>query len=102
MTTKTFTKRFNAQRAARTALKNPKAEEGKDFATVKNNAGQWTFTLGIASTHIADLHKSDHPAAKANAESWNALPGVRGAHSDDRVHLFRRIATTHYDRSRPV
>jgi hypothetical protein len=28
--------------------------------------------------------------------------GSVSAHSDDRVHSFRRIATTRYDRSRPV
>lgn len=31
------------------------------------------------SVRIEDLHKSDHPIAKANAASWDALPGVRAA-----------------------
>ena len=39
---KTFNKRFNAQRAAKSAL-GKVAAEGKDFATSKNEASEWTW-----------------------------------------------------------
>lgn len=45
--TKTFSKRFNAQRAARAELKNPNAKEGVDFTTGKNPAGDWAFRIAI-------------------------------------------------------
>lgn len=40
---KTFNKRFNAQRAARSALGNKDAKEGRDFDTMKNSDGLWEF-----------------------------------------------------------
>ena len=43
--TKTFSKRFNAQRAARAELKNPNAKEGVDFTTGKNATGDYTFKI---------------------------------------------------------
>jgi hypothetical protein len=42
MSQKTYPKPFNAQRAARSALKNPKAVEGKDFETYKSGA-EWAW-----------------------------------------------------------
>lgn len=42
MTTKTFNKRFNAQRAAKSAL-GKDAEEGKEFTTMKNGDGLWEW-----------------------------------------------------------
>lgn len=39
---KTFGKRFNAQRAAKSAL-GKDATEGVDFTTAKNDAGEWTW-----------------------------------------------------------
>lgn len=46
-TTKTFGKRFNAQRAAKSAL-GPDAAEGVQFTTAKNDAGEWTWTAIVA------------------------------------------------------
>jgi hypothetical protein len=57
MEAKTFAKRFNAQRAARAALKNSKAVEGVDFQTVKIGA-EW---------HIMTIEKPKPAAAKATA-----------------------------------
>jgi hypothetical protein len=61
--TKTFSKRFNAQRAARAALKNPKAVEGKDFITAKNRFGQWDFVTMKAVKELAARNKADEAAA---------------------------------------
>ncbi len=32
------------------------------------------------AVHVNNLAASDHPAAKANADSWNTIPAVRHAH----------------------
>ena len=40
--TKTYNKRFNAQRAAKAAL-GKDAEEGRDFTTSKNDVGDWIW-----------------------------------------------------------
>jgi hypothetical protein len=46
-------KRFNAQRAARRELGNPNAEEGMDFITEKNAAGEWTYRVNARSVEHA-------------------------------------------------
>lgn len=68
----TFDKRFNAQRGARRALKDKKAQEGIDFNTSKGADGKWTFSIPVNSPALAQ-----HPTAKANAESWPTGPRRR-------------------------
>src|SRR5690606_26937422 len=46
---KTYNKRSNAQRAARSALKNPAAADGVDFTTEKNAAGEWVVLMAAGS-----------------------------------------------------
>lgn len=68
MEAKTFTKRFNAQRAARAALKNPKAEEGKAFETYKAGA-EWAWRVKAAPVaKVAPAAKPAKPAAPAKAK----------------------------------
>lgn len=62
MTTKTFPKRFNAQRAARSALRNPAAMEGVDFTTTKTANGEWKFRLP-AQAEAAPKATKPAPAA---------------------------------------
>jgi hypothetical protein len=73
--TKTFAKRFNAQRAAKAAL-GKDASEGKEFETTKCDNGNWTWR---AIVNIENLKPESHPTAAANAESWSAIPSVRKA-----------------------
>lgn len=72
---KTYAKKFNAQRAAKAAGHNL-----DDIEIVKANGG-YTFRVKheAKGVHIDDLAKSDHPVAKANSESWDAIPAVKRA-----------------------
>lgn len=72
---KTYAKKFNAQRAAMAA-----GHDLKDVEIVKTKDG-FTFRVKDSKTavHIDDLAASDHPIAKANAESWNAIPAIKRA-----------------------
>lgn len=85
---RTYNKRFNAQRAARTELGDD-AIEGIDFRTVKTTEG-WIWTQGRKpadsmsaiesdSVHISDRTAATDPAAPADAESWNAVPAIKRA-----------------------
>jgi hypothetical protein len=73
MSQKTYPKRFNAQRAARAALKNPNAKEGVDFHTGKNPAGDWMFRIAPkpqakpapAAKELSDRVRADVAASKA-------------------------------------
>lgn len=70
--TKTFSKRFNAQRAARAELKNPNAKEGVDFTTGKNPAGDWAFRIAVkppAKPAVTKPALSTKPAAPAKAKT---------------------------------
>lgn len=58
-----FGKRFNAQRAARAALKNPKAQEGVDFITTKTERG-WVFRR-MKPTPAARIGTGQKKVAKA-------------------------------------
>lgn len=69
MPTKQFSKRFNAQRAAKAALKNPKAAEGVHFTT-KQSGDVWTFSL-----IKVEPPKAQKPAKVANpAKATTAAP----------------------------
>jgi hypothetical protein len=72
---KTYAKKFNAQRAAKAA-----GHELDQIEIVKTKDG-FTYRVkdGAAAVHVNDLAASDHPVAKANADSWNAIPAVKRA-----------------------
>ncbi len=72
---KTYAKKFNAQRAAKAA-----GHDLKDVEIVKTKDG-FTFRVKDSkpAVHINDLAASDHPVAKANADSWNAIPAIKRA-----------------------
>lgn len=72
---KTYAKKFNAQRAAKAA-----GHELDQVEIVKTKDG-FTYRVkgGTPAVHINDLAGSDHPVAKANADSWNAIPAVKRA-----------------------
>jgi len=72
MPTKSFPKRFNAQRFARSQLKNPKAEEGREFTTSKNAKGEWVVSIGVDQL-------ANTAAGKANRETWNAIETIKRA-----------------------
>lgn len=84
---KTYSKKFNAQRAARVELGND-AIEGVDYRTVNTKDG-WTWEQGKKAgdvpksepdgVHIDNLTTDSHPAAAANAASWNAIPAIKHA-----------------------
>lgn len=78
MTDTTFGKRFNAQRAARRALKNPEAVEGVDFSTFKNKAGEWEWST---SRHIPEKKpaaKGSHLKVVGGTESKPAKAAKKG------------------------
>lgn len=72
---KTYAKKFNAQRAAKAA--------GHDLDKVEIVKTEEGFTFRVKDSkpaiHINDLAASDHPVAKANADSWNAIPAIKRA-----------------------
>lgn len=74
--TKTFSKRFNAQRAARAELKNPTAKEGVDFTTGKNAAGDYTFKI-IPKPPAKPAVTKPAPAHNAAAVSRTKAIGKR-------------------------
>ena len=72
---KTYAKKFNAQRAAKAA-----GHDLDEIDIVKTKDG-FTFRVkdSKAAVHVNDLAGSGHPIAKANADSWNAIPAVKRA-----------------------
>jgi len=58
MTNKPHAKRFNAQRAARSAL-GQDAQEGKEFTTVKNEDGLWEWIRAGMPEESATAHEVD-------------------------------------------
>jgi hypothetical protein len=57
----------------------------------------------IAEIDVAEeINESTSGASIGFEDSGKLIISPVAAHSDDRVHSFRRIATTRYDRSRPV
>lgn len=72
---KTYAKKFNAQRAAKAV-----GHKLDDVEIVKTKDG-FTFRVrgGASAVHVNELTASDHRVAKANADSWNAIPAVKRA-----------------------
>lgn len=70
---KTYAKKFNAQRAAKAAGHDP------DEIEIIKTKGGFAFRVKEKQPggHIADFAASDNPVAKANAESWNAIPAIK-------------------------
>jgi putative ATP-binding cassette transporter len=83
------------------------------LAEEKQKAAEWERRLFDRLTDFLDgfkevrlnRNRSDNlfdDAFNVSRMAANIKIHSQAAHSDDRVHLFRCIATTHYDRSRPV
>jgi hypothetical protein len=72
---KTCAKKSNAQRAAKAA-----GHDLADIEIVKTKDG-FTFRAKDSkpAIHVNNLAASNHPIAKTNADSWNAIPAVRRA-----------------------
>lgn len=72
---KTYAKKFNAKRAAKAA-----GHDLKDVEIVKAKDG-FTFRVkgSKSAVRIDDLAASEHPIAKTNADSWNAIPAIKRA-----------------------
>jgi hypothetical protein len=72
---KTYAKKSSAQRAAKAA-----GHDLADIEIVKTKDG-FTFRAKDSkpAIHVNNLAASNHPIAKTNADSWNAIPAVRRA-----------------------
>lgn len=75
MMQKTYTKKFNAQRAAKAAGHDP------DKIEIVKAKGGFAFRVKEKqpAVQIADLAASGNPTAKANTESGNAIPAIKCA-----------------------
>ena len=81
MTDKTFNKRSNAQRAARSTLKNPKAVEGSDFVTFKSG-DDWAFRVpGVMKPEapVVEPAKKRDTGARGETKVGAAIEAAKAA-----------------------
>jgi hypothetical protein len=92
MLARTFTRRFSAQRAARSALKNPKAVDGQEFETVRQGA-VWAYRIKAATPAATTKPKALGKRAQIEADAHaGVLPAPPDFSAETHARFRKRLA----------